>query len=48
MKFVDKCNEIFSNTTELYHNFDDVDEQSNKINHPALSNISDRFFMDGL
>jgi hypothetical protein len=31
MKFVDKCNEIFSNTTELYHNFDDVDA---KVDNP--------------
>ena len=29
------------------NNFDDLDEQ-NQINHPAVSNISDRFFMDGL
>jgi hypothetical protein len=31
MKFVDKCNEIFSNTTELYHNFDNVDA---KVDNP--------------
>ena len=27
---------------------DELEEYNNQINHPALSNVSERFFMDGL